>query len=198
MFIDCLGMLLVNMVAGLVMLACYAARGITAENQRAWTPGFAATGLIALAGGLFICFTWPLIGAFNTAFGEPAALFGVTFLALALATWTGMGLTGVGIYAAVSGVAAIVVGCRIIDLHITAQPVMSGVGFILTGLAGVLLLAAAWLKQNAAFRAVFATVAVLAALLWALTGYGAMWMHVKTFENWKPATMAAPPAPAQR
>ena len=198
MFIDCLGMLLVNMLAGLMILACYVARGITAENQRAWTPGFAATGLTALAGGLFICFTWPLPGAFNVAFGEPAALFGVTFLALALATWTGTGLTAVGIYAAAAGLAAIVVGCRIINLHITMQPLMSGVGFILTGLAGVLLLAAAWWKANAAFRAFFTTVVVLAALIWALTGYGAVWMHVKSFDGWKPATMATPPPTVQR
>lgn len=197
MFIDYLAMLLVNMVAGLVLLACYGARGMAAESQRGWTAGFAATGLLALVGGLHICFSWPLPGAYNVAFGEPAALFGVTFLALAWATWHGAGLMGVGIYAAIAGAGAIVVGCRIIGLQMTAQPLMSGAGFILTGLAGVLLPVAVALKSKPAVRAAFATVAILAALIWALTGYGAIWMHMKSSANWTPATMPAPEA-AQR
>jgi uncharacterized membrane protein len=58
-------------------------------------------------------------------------------------------LVTVTIYAFFAGVAAILVGLRIINLGLTTQSILSGLGFILSGLGGVcatpaLLLAADW------------------------------------------------------
>ena len=83
MFIDFVTLLLVNMSAGLFILALFILRGMTAGDQRPWAAGFAASGVIALVGGLVMAFTWPLPGSYNAAFGELSALFGMTYLAAA-------------------------------------------------------------------------------------------------------------------
>ncbi|MDP6108314.1 MAG: hypothetical protein QGI33_07770 [Candidatus Brocadiia bacterium] len=55
MFIDYVPLMLVNMVAGLALLALAVARGLGQEGQEKWAPGFAMTGL----GGALIL---PVIG----------------------------------------------------------------------------------------------------------------------------------------
>lgn len=189
MFVDYLTLMLINMVAGLVLLACYVVVGLNAEDQRKWAPGFAMTGFIALVTGLHMAFTWPLPGSFNIAFGEMAALYGVSFLGIALATSRNWSLLAVGIYSAVAGAAAILVGFRIKAIGLTQQPGLSSIGFILSGLAGVLLLVSVSQRKQKFFRAVFVAVLLLAAIIWALVGYGALWQHLESFKNWSPATM---------
>ncbi len=44
MFIDYITLMLINMVAGLFLLADYVYRGIDSYNQRQWIPGFGITG----------------------------------------------------------------------------------------------------------------------------------------------------------
>lgn len=94
MFIDYLSLMLLNMAAGLVILAGYLYRGMESKYQKKWVPGFAITGFIALTNGYHMTWTWPLPGSYNSAFGEMSILFGVLFLgaALALAIWLRTGL----------------------------------------------------------------------------------------------------------
>lgn len=141
MLIDYLTLMLISMTAGLFLLAYYVYRGLDDENTQRWVPGFAMAGFIALVTGLHMCFTWPLSGSFNIAFGEMSVLFGILFLGAALALWKGWEMPTVAIYAFFAGLAAVVVGARVINLGLTKRPLVSGIGFILSGLGGIF----AWL-----------------------------------------------------
>lgn len=190
--IDYLTLMLINMVAGLFILAYYVYRGLEATEQKRWVPGFAITGFIALVTGFHMIFTWPLTGSYNIAYGEITVLFGILFLGAALAIAKGWELHTVTIYAFLAGAAAILIGLRIINLGMTKEPALSGIGFILTGLGGIFAAPTLYfqaLRTSRTFRLLGAIVLIVAALIWALTGYNAYWGHLESFSNWVPATM---------
>jgi uncharacterized membrane protein len=60
MFIDYVSLMLINMVAGLVLLAADVARGLDRPDRQQWIPGCEMTGSIALATGLPMVLTWPV------------------------------------------------------------------------------------------------------------------------------------------
>jgi putative membrane protein len=138
MFIDYITLMLINMVAGLVLLAYYLYAGLDAPEQKRWVPGFGLVGGIALTTGLHMTLTWPVPGSFNIAFGETTVLFGGLFTGTAFALSLGWELMTLGIYAFFAGLAAVVIGLRLIHLGLTKQPLFAGIGFILTGLSGIL------------------------------------------------------------
>ncbi|MDZ7991256.1 MAG: DUF981 domain-containing protein [Nostoc sp. EfeVER01] len=189
MFIDYITLMLINMVAGLFILADYVYRGIDNSNQRPWIPGFGITGAIALTTGLHMSFTWPVMGSFNIAFGETSVLFGILFVAAAIALAQGWDLLTIAIYGFFAGAVAIVVGIRIINLNLTKQPLLSGIGFILTGLGGIFAAPTLYWKTNRTWRLIGVAVLIVAALIWALTGYLAYWNHLEGFQKWVPAPM---------
>ena len=187
-FIDYLTLMLVNMAAGLLVLAYYWWRGVAAENQRAYAPAFLMPGLVATIAGLHMVFTWPLPGAYNSAFGEMSVLLGVLFLGAALATGMNVSLRAVGVYAFVAGLAAIVVGIRILNLGLTKAPEITAAGYILTGLAGLLACPIFDRPQVRWLRVAGCLALVLAALIWLMTAFPAFWMHLHDFAKWVPTT----------
>ena len=189
MFIDYLTLMLVNMAAGLFILSVFVARGLTEGDQRKWTPAFAAVGLVASVCGFAMSFGWPLPGSYNMAFGELSVLFGSTFLAAALCMALGWSLAAVAIYAFFGGLASLIVGVGIIRMGMTKAPLFSGVGFIITGLGGILAYATLRLKGNAVVRRIGSLAMLAAAIIWALVGYMAYWDHLSTLKTWHPATM---------
>ncbi|MBU7581605.1 MAG: DUF981 domain-containing protein [Nostoc sp. TH1S01] len=189
MFIDYITLMLINMVAGLVLLADYVNRGLVSANQKQWIPGFGITGGIALTTGLHMTFTWPVRGSFNIAFGETTVLFGVLFIAAAIALAFDWDLWTVAIYAFFAGLVAVVVGIRIINLNLTRTPVLTGIGFILTGLGGICAAPALYWKANRTLRLTGVAVLIVAALIWAFIGYLAFWNHLESFQKWVPAPM---------
>ncbi len=186
MFIDNLAILLVNMAAGFFLLGYYIYRGLDEPNQRRWAPGFAIVGFVALAVGLHMLYRWPLPSSFNVAFGEPTVLFGALFLGAALALALGWDLLSVSVYALFAGIAAVVIGARIVMLKLTQTPGLAGAGFIISGVLGIVFPAVLYLRTNIGARAVFAIVAVIAALIWAFIGYEAFWGHIVEFAKWAP------------
>ncbi len=191
-FIDYLSLLLINVTVGYVLLSWYAYAGFPAQERGRWVIGFTLTGGVAFVGGLYMAFTWPLPGAFNSAFGEMSVLFGATLLGAAWALAKDWDLLGVAAYAFFAGWASVLVGARIVDLHLTKNPLLSGLGFLLSGLSGI---AAAptlmWFRQNRPFR-LFATAVLLAtAGIWAANAYGAYWSHLQGFAHWVPRTVEA-------
>lgn len=189
MFIDYITLMLINMVAGLFLLAYYVYQGLDGTDQKRWIPGFGITGGVALATGLHMIWTWPIGGSFNIAFGETTVLFGILFVGSAIALAQGWDLLTVAIYAFFAGLVAIVVGLRVINLGLTKQPLLAGIGFILTGLGGVFAAPTLYLKTNRTWRLIGAAVLILAALIWALIGYMAYWGHLDTFQKWVPTPM---------
>lgn len=98
---------------------------------------------------------WPVRGSFNIAYGETTVLFGILFVTTALARSFGWDLLTISIYGFFAGIAAIVIGVRILNLGLTRNSLLSGLGFILTGLGGVFASPTLlYLKTNRAWRLV--------------------------------------------
>ncbi len=192
MFINYITLMLINLVAGLFLLAAYVYLGLSDPHQKRWIPGFGMTGAIALTTGLHMIFNWPLPGSFNIAFGEMTVLFGILFLTTCLAIALSWDLITVAVYGFFAGIAAVVVGLRVINLGLTRQPLLSGMGFIITGLGGILAAPTLYLKANRTWRTVGAIVLVVAALIFAVIGYMAYWGHLADYSNWKPLPMRSP------
>jgi putative membrane protein len=192
MFIDYVSILLINMAAGFILLAWFLFRGLDGDSHKSWVPAFAMTGLVALASGFHMIQNWPLPGSFNSAFGEMSVFLGVLFLGAALALACGWNLFFVGVYGFFAGLASLIIGIRILDLGLTKEPLLAGIGFILSGCCGIFAAPLLHLRNNRSLRAVGAVVLVLAALIWLRTGYKAYWSHMSDFMGWAPPTLHAP------
>ena len=80
--------------------------------------------------------------------------------------------------------------------HPLAAPALSGIGFIPSGLAGVLAAPTlAYMRSNRPFRTLAAIVLVAAGLIWALTAYGVYWGHIQSFLQWQPLITRAAAGP---
>ncbi|MGD9109763.1 MAG: DUF981 domain-containing protein [Phycisphaerales bacterium] len=178
MFIDYVTLMLINIAAGLCVLAFFVATSVHKDDHRAWSPAFAIVGFVATITGFTMSFTWPLPYPYNIAFGELSVMFGVLYLATALACAKGWNLLPIAIYAVLAGATAVLVGIRFIDLGLSKSPVFSGIGFILTGLAGVLMPMLLCLKKFKVIRLLGALLPLAAAFVWAWTGYLAYWNHL--------------------
>jgi putative membrane protein len=176
--IDYVTLMLINMVAGLALLAFFLLWGLGQEDGRPWAPPFAVAGLVATVSGFAMTFAWPLPRPYNMAFGEMSVFLGVLFLGAAWALARRWSLVPLGIYAFFPGVAAIVLGIRIIDLSLTLTPVLSGIGFMLAGAGGAFAGLTLLLQRVKALRISGALVMLAAAALWARTGYLAYWGHM--------------------
>lgn len=191
MFIDFLTIIMINLVAGTVLLAYYLWQGIDEKDQRPYAAAFFVTGLLSLVTGLQLAFTWPLPGSYNVGYGDASTLFGIVFLGASLALWQGWDLKPVALYGFFAGVDAIIVGARILSLQLGKEPLIAAVGFVLAGLAGVCSFPFLnWFRDNKMIRWLSIAVLLITAAIWAATFYGALWSHLESFANWVPATMA--------
>ncbi|TVQ09743.1 MAG: DUF981 domain-containing protein [Leptolyngbya sp. DLM2.Bin27] len=194
MFINYITLMLINLAAGLVLLADFVYRGLDGGNLKRWVPGFGLVGAIALVTGLHMTLTWPVPGSFNISFGETTVLFGALYVATAIAMAQGWDLLSLAIYACFAGLTSVLIGLRIISLGQTQQPLVAGLGFILTGLGGVFAAPTlAYLRGSRGWRTLGALVLLLAALVWAIIGYRAFWGHLDGFSDWQPPTMGVQP-----
>ena len=195
MFIDYLTLVMINLVAGSVLLAYYLWKGLDAQDQRPYAAGFFVTGLIGVVTGLQLSFTWPLPGSFNVGYGDAATLFGAVFLGAAISLWQNWSLLPVAIYSFFAGIDAIIVGIRLYSLKLGQEPLLAAIGFVLAGLGGVAAFPfLQWFKANKPMRWIAIVVLLASAAIWAFTFYSALWAHMASFAKWLPATMAAPSA----
>jgi putative membrane protein len=75
---------------------------------------------------------------------------------------------------------------RIINLGMTQQPILAGIGYILAGVGGVLATPVWYLRRYLWVRVLVALVLLAATVIWAVTGYGAFWEHLESFAQWSP------------
>lgn len=196
--IDFLAMDLVLLAVALVLVAWFFVRYIENDQQKV-APGFLAVGFLTGLSGLDIIFRWPLAGSYNIVFGEPLTMFGVLLFFTGLALLKGWDLHTIGIFAVFAGLVAIVLGIRMwygievtnkagekVLQGMTKEPALAGLSFILTGVGGMLSLPAYLLRKSMAVRVIIAVIFVVAAVLFALTGYGAYWSHPESFATSKP------------
>jgi putative membrane protein len=180
MMIDYVTLMLVNMTAGLALLGCFVWRGVDVDREdvTCWAPAFAICGLVATVCGFVMTFTWPLPKPYSMAYGEMSVLLGVLLLGTALATAKRWGLMPLAGYAFFAGAAAILIGVRIIDLRLTNEPILSGIGFVLSGAAGIFAPLVVWQNEQKGLRVVGAIVLFAAAAIWAWTACLAYWAHM--------------------
>jgi putative membrane protein len=178
MMIDYVALMLVNMAAGFFLLGCFVWRGLDAEDRINWAPAFGICGLVAAVCGLTMTFTWPLPRPYSMAYGEMSVLLGVLFLGTAWALARGWELMPLTIYAFFAGVAAALLGVRIIELGLTNNPILSGVGFILSGAAGLFSPVVVWQSEQKELRIVSSIVLFAISGIWAWTCYWAYWAHI--------------------
>ena len=193
MFIDYLTLMLVNMSAALALLGFFLLLGVQGADARAWSAPFLITGLIAFVTGLHMILTWPLPGPYNTLFGETTVLLGAILLGIALSVGMGRSLPPLAVFIVVASLVAILLGCRIINLSLTASPAMSGLGFILAGIGGLLTAGAFLCASSRSLKIVGASVLFVTAALWLFVGLSAYWAHAKSLGNWQPTTMRQQP-----
>jgi putative membrane protein len=186
MFIDYVTLMLINLAAGLALLAGYVYFGLGSSNQRRWIPGFGVVGGIALVTGLHMTFTWPIIGSFNIAFGETTVLFGILFVGTSLTLAMGWELITLGVYGFFAGLVSLLIGFRIMNLGLTQTPLLTGIGFILAGLGGIFSIPTLSLKENRLLRTIGGIVLIVAALIFAFIGLSAYWAHLADFSKWQP------------
>ena len=188
MFIDYLTLMLTNLVVALILFALFMGRLIDKDAKKV-VPGFLLTGFIALMTGFRMIFTWPLPGPYNFPYGEMTVFYGGFFFMAGLAIVFSWDLITIGIYAFFAGIAAVVIGVRILDLKLTNEPLLAAGGFVLTGLTSILTLPALFFKKARLQRIILAVLLLVCAVIWAFTGYSAYWQHFDTFAKWTPATM---------
>ncbi|MFB3893857.1 MAG: DUF981 family protein [Phycisphaerae bacterium] len=205
MFIDYIALMLINTVAALAVSAGFFWRGINSPNPKPWAAALAMPGLVSLVTGLCMVTTWPVgrpwlegqqgmtkLAFANDAFGEPSVLLGIALLGAALCVARGWSLTPMSIYAALAGLAAITVGAAVAYWSyyappdsatapphpaVTAMPPLTTAGFVLAGLGAVLVPAAVSVKLRPV-RYLTAILFAASALVWAATGYPAIWAHL--------------------
>jgi putative membrane protein len=199
MFIDWVSLLLVNAMFGYFLLAAFVYRGLDEADCAKWAPGFLMVGVISLVFGGVMTMQWPLPGPYSSAFGEMSVLLGIIFFGAGVAMAKGWSLATVTWYGFFAGLAAIVIGIRVIGLELTAAPIPSGGGFILSGLAGVLSPLGWYARSSKHLRILGMILLIAVGLVWANVGYRAYWGHMQVFEKWAPPSMQqAAPAPAPR
>jgi len=176
--IDYVTLMLVNMVAGFFLLGCFVWRGLVAEDRINWAPAFGICGLVAAVCGFAMTFTWPLPRPYSMAFGEMSVLLGVLFLGTAWALARGWELMPLTIYAFFAGIAAALLGVKIIELGLTNNPILSGVGFILSGSAGMFSPVVVWQSEQKELRVVSSIVLFAISGIWAWTAGLAYWAHI--------------------
>jgi putative membrane protein len=183
MLIDYVSLMLINMTAGLVILTIFIWKDINKENNQFWAPAFALPGLIAVICGFAMTFSWPLPKPYNTAYGETSVLLGILFLGAAWSLAKGWKLFPLGIYAFFAGLVGVIIGIRIINLGLTLSPLLSGIGFILTGSGGIFAELVILNRHRKWLRIIAAVVLIATALFWAMNAYLAYWMHLQTSGN---------------
>ncbi len=190
MFIDFLTLVMINLVAGTVLLAYYLWRGIDEKDQRPYAAAFFGVGLVSLITGLQLSFTWPLPGSYNVGYGDATTLFGVVFLATSIALFFESSLIPISIYAFFAAIDALIVGIRIYSLQLTKEPLISAIGFILAGFSGLGVFPfLMWFRENKIVRWIGILLLLGTSLLWAITFYGSLWDHLASFAKWVPPTM---------
>jgi putative membrane protein len=189
MFIDFTAVMLVGLAAGFVLLAHYLYMNPEPDSRTPWAAGFFAAGLLGLVTSVPMLITWPLPGAYNIAFGEPALYVSVAFIGAGLTLAFRWEPLIPAIYGFFGGLIAIVVGIAMIKMGLTKEPLLAGVGYLAAGVGGVLTLPAIQYRKVRIFALAAAVALGIAALVFFLIGYEAFWGHLQEFAHWVPDTL---------
>jgi putative membrane protein len=185
MFVDYVALMLIDLVLSMVLIALYFAKYIN-ENPKVLAPGMLMSGSVGLATGLHMIFRWPLTSSYNIAFGEPMVLFSALLVFTGIAILADWDLLSLGIIAFLVGIVSVIVGIRILNRGMTKEPLVAALGFVGSGVAGILALPAYLTRKNPVLRILAALAALGSAIVWGFTGYASYWAHLESFAKWAP------------
>ena len=179
-------LMLLNMAIGMALLALFVWRGLSEKHPAGWAPAFGLVGGIGLSTGLHMIFNWPVEGSYNIAFGEPTVVLGGLFFGAAISLAMGWNLWPLGVVGFLGGGSAILIGFRIWVLDLTLMPGLAAIGFVLTGLTGVLAAPVLALPDNRPLKGTAMAVGLAASALWLLFGLMATWGHLTEYADYLP------------
>ncbi len=184
--IDYLAVMLVSVGIGLALLAFYLYFQPDESRRQTWGGGFLTIGLVLFFLALNIDLNWILPSSYNIAFGEPALLFASVYSVTGILLLMKQDILGPSIVGFFAGLVPIIVGLRMINMGMTNEPALSGTGYILAGLGGMLNLPAIAYKNQRAIAIVAALVLIVGAVIFCYMGYGAFWSHLAAFAKYAP------------
>ncbi|MDA8345475.1 MAG: DUF981 domain-containing protein [Thermaerobacter sp.] len=184
--IDYLAVMLVSVGVGLALLAFYLFFAPDESKRPTWGGAFLIIGLVLFFLALNIDLHWILPSSYNIAFGEPALLFATIYSVAGILLLMKQDLLGPAIIGFFAGIVPIVVGLRMMNMGMTSEPGLSGTGYILAGLGGMLTLPAIGYKNQKTIVYLAALVLIVAAVIFCYMGYGAFWSHLASFAKYAP------------
>lgn len=187
MFIDYVTIQLIAAASGLLFAGIYSIKFDTPFKSRvSWIYNFWMVGTILLATGLYMIFTWPLPGAYNIIFGEPSVWFGMLLIFLAFAIRAEVDLMPLTLLFSAGGLINLVISADVLIYNMTQSPTLAFVGFFTSGLGALLV---PFGLKSKAVRWIIAILLIIAAVVFAVTGFGAYYQHASNFAKWIPLTM---------
>lgn len=184
--IDYLALMLVTVGIGLALLAFYLYFQPDETRRQTWGGGFLTVGLVQFILALNIVEHWILPSSYNIAFGEPALIFGAIFALTGILLLMKQDILGPAIVGFFAGLVPIIVGIRMMNMGMTSEPTLSGTGYILAGLGGMVTLPAIGYKNQRAITLIAALLLIVAAVIFCYMGYGAYWSHLASFAKYAP------------
>ncbi len=187
MFIDYVTIQLISAASGLLFAAIYAIKFEAPLKSRiSWIYAFWMVGAIMLITGLEMIFTWPLPGAYNIIFGEPSVWFGMLLIVLGLAIRSDSDLLPVTLLFMIGGLINLVISGDILIYNMTQSPLLAFIGFLTSGIGAFLV---PFGLKSKSVRWIIAILLIIAAVVFAVTGFGAYYQHAGDFAHWVPLTM---------
>ncbi len=184
MFINYITLMLVNLAAGLFQAGYFIHLQPQTEKKKSFVAGFFITGLIAVITGSMITFAWPIPGNYNIAFGEPYILFGLVFLGTALCLLNEWGMHSMNVFTFISGVIAIVIGARILNLGMTLFPPIAATGYFTAGGGAIFASLFNCRESNKTIKQLSVFLLLTSALIWMFVACMGYWGHLEEYSKW--------------
>ncbi len=187
MFIDYVTIQLIAAASGLFLAGLYAIKFASPLKERVgFVYSFWMAGVVLSITGFDMIFTWPLPGAYNIIFGEPAIWFGILLIFLGFAIKAENDLFPLTLMFSAGGLINLVISGDILIYNMTQSPALAFVGFLTSGLGALLV---PFGLKSKTVRWIIAVLLIIAAIVFAITGFGAYYQHASDFAHWVPMTM---------
>jgi putative membrane protein len=187
MFIDYVTIQLIAAASGLLFAGIYAIKfEAPIQYRKSWIYAFWMVGAILFITGLNTIFTWPLPGAYNIIFGEPSVWFGALLIFLGFSIRSDSDLMPMALISMAGGLINLVIAGDVLIYNMTQSPALAFVGFLTSGLGALLI---PFGLKSKTLRWIIAIFLIIAAVIFAITGFGAYYQHAGDFAHWVPSTM---------
>ncbi|MEO0212253.1 MAG: DUF981 family protein [candidate division WOR-3 bacterium] len=172
-----ISLMLIGLSSSLIMLALF----LISKEKKKFSFPFILTSIILIIPSFHLIFNWPLEEkSYNILFGEPAILLGMLMFFAGLSLILEIDLFYLSILGFIFGLLSVELGVRIINLKLTYMPILAGIGYVLTGICGII--SPFTLKfQNKKMNFLGALLLISSSFIWIFIGFLAYWLHLEMF-----------------